>query len=82
MMRNVLAKIRAVAIRGLAVVSVLTAYSLGTIGAQLGTALGVSTLALTTSAAPARAGWWRERNWRGWGWRRGYDWRRCWGTWC
>jgi len=66
----------------LAVVAVLATYAVGTIGTQLATTVGVSTLALTTSATPASA-WWR-RGWgygyrRGWGWRRGRCWR--WG-WC
>ena len=85
---NVPAKIRAVVVRALAVVAVLVTYAIGSIGAQVATTVGFSTLALTTSATPARAGWrrdwgwWRrDRSWRGWGWRRG--WRRCWwGAWC
>jgi hypothetical protein len=71
---NVLAKARAIVIRGLAVVAVLATYAVGTIGTQIATTVGVSTLALTTSATPAAA-WWR----RGWGWRRGGYWRRGWG---
>ena len=83
---NILAKARAVAIRGLAIVAVLMTYATGTIIAQVATAAGISTLALTSSGTPASAWWprnWRDRSWRGWGWRRGDSWRRsCWGQWC
>jgi hypothetical protein len=82
---SVLAKTRTAVIRGLAVVAVLVTYSAGTIVTQVATAVGLSALAVTTSAAPASAwwrsaGWWRRANgWRGWGWRRG----RCgWDNWC
>jgi hypothetical protein len=72
-MRNVLATARAVVIRGLAVVAVLATYAVGSVGTQVATMVGVSTLALTTSATPASA-WWR----RGWGgYRRGWG-RRWW----
>ena len=75
------AKARAIVIRALAVVAVLVTYAVGSIGAQVATTVGVSTLALTTSATPAGAWWRRDGGWRGWGWRRG--WRRCWwGAWC
>jgi hypothetical protein len=68
---NILAKARAAAIRGLAVVAVVATYGAGAIGAQVAATVGLSTLALTTSATPAAA-WWR----RGWGWGRGWGWRR------
>lgn len=79
---NVLPKARAIVIRMFAVVAVLVTYAVGNIGAQIATTVGLSTVALTTSAAPAH-GWWRRAgNWRGWGWRRG-GWGRCWwGGWC
>ena len=80
---SIVAKARAIVVRAFAVIAVLAAYAMGSIGAQVATTVGVSTLALTTSAMPARAGWRRGwgRNWYGWGWRRG--WRRCpWGEWC
>ena len=77
---NVLAKARAIVVRGLVVVAVLATYAVGTIGTQLATTVGVSTLALTTSATPAAAWWRRGWGWgygRGWGWRRrGWGWRR------
>ncbi|HEV2956832.1 MAG TPA: hypothetical protein VGX95_11995 [Xanthobacteraceae bacterium] len=88
MNRNVPAKIRAIVIRALAVVAVLATYAVGSIGAQVATTVGLSAVALTRSATPARAGWRRDQGWWrrspgwwGWGWRRG--WRRCWwGDWC
>ena len=76
---NVLAKGRAIVVRGLAVVAVLATYAVGTIGTQVATTIGVSTLALTTSATPASAWWRRGWGWRG-GWRRGWGWRR-WRRW-
>jgi len=69
---TVLAKARAAVIRTLAIVAVLASYAVGTIGTQLATTVGVSSLAMATSTTQANA-WWR----RGWGWRRG--WRRGWG---
>ena len=78
MTRNALAKARTLIIRGSAVLAVLATYAVGTIGTQLATTVGVSTLALTTSATPAAAWWRRGSGWRGWGWRRG----RCWRDWC
>jgi hypothetical protein len=78
---HVLAKIRGIVIRALAVVAVLVTYAVGSVGTQVATTIGFSTLALTTSATPARGWWRRDRGWWGWGWRRG--WRRCpWGEWC
>ncbi len=78
---NILAKARGIVIRGLAVAAVLVAYALGSLGSQVATTVGLSTLAFTASAVPAGAWWRRDRGWGGWGWRRG--WRRCWwGDWC
>ncbi len=72
---NILAKARATVVRGLAVVAVIATYAVGSLGAQVATTMGISTLALTTSATPAGA-WWRRG--RGWGWRRPvvWGWRR------
>jgi len=53
----------------LAVGAVIATYAVGSIGTQVAATVGLSTLALTTSATPASA-WWR----RGWGW--GWGWRR------
>jgi hypothetical protein len=83
---NVLGKARSIVIRASALVAVLVTYAAGNIGPQIAAAVGVSTLAVTTSATPAGAGWrrrgtWRTPGWQGWGWRRG--WHRCWwGEWC
>jgi len=83
---NVLAKARVIVIRAAALAAVLVTYAVGSIGTQVATTLGVSTLALTTSSTHAHAGWrrrWtlRTPGWQGWGWRRG--WHRCWwGEWC
>ena len=79
---HMLAKARAIAIRALAVAAVLVTYAVGSIGTQVATTVGFSTLALTASTTPARAGWRRDRGWWGWGWRR-RGWHRCWwGEWC
>jgi hypothetical protein len=74
---NVLTKARSLVIHGLAAVMAIATYALGSVGAQVVTTLGVSSLALTTTTTPANAQWgWRRAYWRrGWGWRRGY-WRR------
>ena len=75
---NVLTTARSFVIHGLAAVAVIATYALGSVGAQIVTTLGVSSLALTTTTAPANAQWGYRRGWRrGWGWRRGgYYWRR------
>ena len=84
---HILAKARTIVIRAAALAAVVMTYAVGSIGTQVATTLGVSTLAVT-SATPAHAGWgwrrrwsWRTPGWQGWGWRRG--WHRCWwGEWC
>jgi len=58
-------------IRGLAVAAVLGTYTLSTVGTQIASVVGVSSLVLTTTATPAQAQRWRWRRWR---WRR----RRWW----
>jgi hypothetical protein len=85
---NLLAKTRAAAVRCLAVVAVVGTCAAGSIGTQVATAIGVSTLALTTTATPAGAWWRRGWGWRGgwgrhWGWHRPIFWRRpvVWGGW-
>ena len=73
---NVLTKARSFVIHGLAAVTVIATYALGSVGAQVVTTLGVSSLALTATTTPANAYWGWRRGWRrGLGWRRGY-WRR------
>jgi hypothetical protein len=75
---NVLSKVRSFIVRGLAVVAVVATYAIGNIGAQIATSVGVSAVALTSTATPANA-WWRRGGWGGWG-RRGWGrgWRRGW----
>jgi hypothetical protein len=79
MTRPVLAKVRAFLIRSLAVVAVLLTYAVSSVGTQVLSAVGISTLALATSSTPAAAQWRRRR------WRRYYPvrryrrrWRRWW----
>lgn len=71
-MTNVaVAKVRSFLVRGLAVLALLLTYALGSVGTQVLTAVGVSTLALATTSQPAQAGWrWRRRRWRRRRWRR------------
>jgi hypothetical protein len=57
---NILPRVRAFLVRGLAVVAVVLTYTLGSAAIQVASVFGVSTLALTTTATPARA-WYRRR---------------------
>jgi hypothetical protein len=75
MTSSVLAKVRALLIRGLAVVAVLLTYAVGNVGTQVLSAVGLSTLALTTTSTPAAAQWRRRYRYR----RRYY--RRRWRRW-
>jgi hypothetical protein len=77
-MTSVVARVRSLVIRGLAVVAVVVTYALGSVGTHvlsvpgvsgLLTAVGVSGAVLTTTANPAEAGWRRRR-------RRRRRWRR------
>jgi hypothetical protein len=75
-----LAKLRAVLIRGLAVVAVVLTYAVSGIGT-----VGIAGLGLTVASTQAEAGYWRGRYrrgyWRGYGgygYRRGYYRRRWW----
>ena len=52
----VLATIRSFLIRGLAVMAVVLTYALSGVGAQVASVVGISALALTTTATPAQAG--------------------------
>ena len=52
---NVLAKVRSFLVRGLAVAAVVLTYALGGVGAQVAGIVGISSLALATTAAPAQA---------------------------
>ena len=71
MTRTVVARARAVLVRGLAAAAVVLTYAAGSVGTHVLGAVGVSSLALTTSATPAKAQWRRRRVWRG---RRGRRW--------
>ena len=84
-MTESLANLRAIMIRGLAVVAVVLTYAVTSVGTQVATTLGISAGALTTTTTSAQAGWgWgRRRYHRGywWGPRRrwwGYGYRRRW----
>jgi hypothetical protein len=81
MTSTVLAKVRAIAIRGLAVMAVLLTYAVSSVGTQVLSVVGVSTLALATSSTPAAAPWRRRYRRRRWApvrrYRRGYR-RRWW----
>ena len=63
MTRTVLAKVRSYAIRGVAVMAVLLTYAVSSVGTQVLSVVGISTLALATSTTPAAAQW-RRRRWR------------------
>jgi len=82
MAANVLTKTRSFVVRGLAMVGVVAGFALGSLGTQVVTPAGISSLALTTTTTPAQAQWGWRRGWRrGWGWRRhSWDdgWRRGW----
>jgi hypothetical protein len=77
----VVARLRSFFIRGLAVVAVVVTYALGSVGthvlsipgvSSLLSAVGVSSIMLTTTATPADAQWrrrWRRRRWRRRRWR-------------
>jgi hypothetical protein len=61
MLGNVVAKMRAYLLRGLAVVAVVLTYSLSTVGIQVASIVGVSSVVLATSATPAQAQYRRFR---------------------
>jgi hypothetical protein len=65
-----MSSIRSFFIRGLAVLAVIFTYSVGSISTQVASVVGLSSLALATSTAPAAA-----QRWRRWRYRR---WRRRW----
>jgi hypothetical protein len=71
-----MSSVRSFLVRGVAVLAVLFTYAVGSIGTQVASVVGLSTLALTTSAAPAQA-WWRGRYYS---YRRYYP-RRRWRRW-
>jgi hypothetical protein len=55
------ARLRAFVLRGLAVATVVATYAVGSVGTQVASLIGVSSLALATSATPAEAQWRRRR---------------------
>ena len=57
---------RSFLIRGLAAVAVLMTYAASSVGTQVLTVAGMSSLALATTATPAAAQRWRRRRWRPW----------------
>jgi hypothetical protein len=61
---NILAKVRSFLLRGLAVMAVVLTYTLGGVGTQVATVVGISSLALATTATPAQAQYWRRRRFR------------------
>jgi hypothetical protein len=70
----ILGRLRSAVVRGLAVVALVVVWSVGHIGTSALSAIGVSSLMLTTTATPADAHWYRRR------WRRRRYWRR-WRRW-
>jgi hypothetical protein len=64
LMRGSLEKLRAVLIRGLAVVAVVATYAVTSLGTQVATTLGLSAVALTSTTNSAEAGWWGRGRYR------------------
>ena len=58
---NVLGSVRSLLVRGLAVVAVLFTYAATTVGTQVASMVGISSLFLATSTQPAQAQYWRRR---------------------
>jgi hypothetical protein len=75
-----LANLRAILIRGLAVVAVVLTYAVGGIGT-----VGLAGLGLSATSTQAQAGWrrgYRRGYWGGgWGYGRGWGYRRGWRRW-
>jgi hypothetical protein len=69
---DIMTNLRAILVRGLAVVAVVLTYAVGSIGT-----VGLVGLGLTATSTQAQAGWWRGRYRRGyWGGYGGYGYRR------
>ena len=77
-MRGNLEKLRAILVRGLAVVAVVVTYAVTGIGTQVATTLGISAATLATTTSPADAGWWGRRRYRRGAYWYGYPYRRRW----
>jgi len=58
---NALAKVRSLLIRGLAVAAVVMTYAVTSVGTQVASVVGVSSLFLATTSSPAQAYWRRYR---------------------
>jgi hypothetical protein len=58
---NVVAKVRTFLLRGLAVAAVVLTYTLSSVGIQVASIVGVSSVVLATSATPAQAQYRRFR---------------------
>jgi hypothetical protein len=58
---NVVAKVRTFLLRGLAVAAVVLTYTLSSVGIQVASIVGVSSVVLATSATPAQAQRFRRR---------------------
>jgi hypothetical protein len=58
---NVAVKVRSFLLCGLAVVAVVLTYTLSSVGIQVASIVGVSSVVLATSATPAQAQWRRYR---------------------
>ena len=61
MLGNGPTKLRAFALRGLAVAAVVLTYTVGSIGTQVAALVGVSSLVLATTSTPAQAQYRRAR---------------------
>ena len=70
---TVVARARALLVRGLAVAAVMLTYAVGSVGTHVLSTVGVSSLALATSSTPADAQR-RRRRQRRRRWRRGRWW--------
>ena len=78
-MTGSLEKLRAILVRGLAVVAVVLTYAVTGLGTQVATTLGLSAVALTSTTNSAEAGWWGRRRYRrGVYWGGYYPYRRRW----
>ena len=58
---NVVAKVRTFLLRGLAVAAVVLTYTLSSVGIQVASIVGVSSVVLATTATPAQAQYRRGR---------------------
>lgn len=71
---TIVGRVRSFLVHGAAVVAVVLAYAFGSVGINVLSVVGISSIALTTSVKPADAQRWRRGYWRRRVWRR----RRWW----